>query len=114
MPARIAPPKRCPKAIKLAINAAMNANPESSATYPQFTDAQSIGMRDLLLTDSGNVHGLLARYHKPSPMRRIRSPCCARAAHGQAAEPTTNVMKARRFIGSRLSHSVKVSVMHHS
>jgi hypothetical protein len=30
-------------------------------------------------------------------MRRIRSPCCARAASGHAAAPPSSVMKARRF-----------------
>src|SRR5262245_49637948 len=34
-----------------------------------------------------------------TPMRRIRSPCCARAASGHAAAaPPRNVMNARRFI----------------
>jgi hypothetical protein len=33
-----------------------------------------------------------------TPMRRIRSPCCARAAIDHAAAPPMSVMKARRFI----------------
>jgi hypothetical protein len=33
-----------------------------------------------------------------TPMRRIRSACCARAASGHpAAAPPSSVMKARRF-----------------
>ena len=33
-----------------------------------------------------------------TPMRRIRSPCCARAASGHAAAaPPSSVMNARRF-----------------
>jgi hypothetical protein len=34
-----------------------------------------------------------------TPMRRIRSRCCARAASGHAAAPPSSVMNARRFIG---------------
>ena len=32
------------------------------------------------------------------PMRRIRSPCCARAATGQAAAPPSSVMNERRLM----------------
>ena len=32
-----------------------------------------------------------------TPIRRTRSPCCARAAMGHAAAPPSSVMKARRF-----------------
>jgi hypothetical protein len=37
-----------------------------------------------------------------SPTRRIRSPCCARAASGHAtAAPPSSVMNARRFANGR-------------
>src|SRR6516162_4527978 len=35
-----------------------------------------------------------------TPMRRTRSPCCARAARGHAVTPPSSVMKSRRFIRS--------------
>src|SRR6266545_7620745 len=35
-----------------------------------------------------------------TPMRRIRSRCCARAASGHAAAPPSSVMNSRRFIRS--------------
>jgi HNH endonuclease len=35
-----------------------------------------------------------------TPIRRIRSPCCARAASGHAVAPPSNVMNARRFTRS--------------
>jgi hypothetical protein len=39
--------------------------------------------------------------HVNTPMRRIRSPCCARAASGQAvAAPPTSVMNSRRFMSN--------------
>jgi uncharacterized protein YchJ len=42
-----------------------------------------------------------------TPMRRIRSPCCARAASGQdAAAPPMSVMNLRRFIAFVLTASV--------
>jgi len=50
-------------------------------------------------TDSGSSS---ARTMK-TPMRRIRSACCARAASGHAAAPPSSVMKSRRFIASRSS-----------
>ena len=40
-----------------------------------------------------------------TPMRRIRSPCCARAVSGHAAAaPPRSVMNARRFIMKRFDH----------
>src|SRR5262245_65148040 len=38
-------------------------------------------------------------------MRRMRSPCCARAASGKAAAPPSSVMNARRFIRSNCIRS---------
>ena len=35
-----------------------------------------------------------------TPMRRVRSRCCARAATGHAAAPPSNVMNSRRFTAS--------------
>jgi hypothetical protein len=43
-------------------------------------------------TGSFSSHGM------STPMRRIRSPCCARAASGQAAVPQRRVMNSRRRI----------------
>ena len=34
-----------------------------------------------------------------TPMRRTRSPCCARAASGHAAAVPRDVMNSRRLIG---------------
>jgi hypothetical protein len=57
-------------------------------------------------------------------MRRMRSPCCARADSGQAAAPPSSVMNSRRLMGAsppaetsgklRLSHSAAVPLVHHS
>src|SRR5262245_12958919 len=44
------------------------------------------------------VSGSSAAWFISTPMRRIRSPCCARAANGHAAAPPSSVMKSRRFI----------------
>ena len=42
-----------------------------------------------------------------APMRRVPSPCCARAASGHAAAaPPTNLMKSRRFMRYRKSREV--------
>jgi hypothetical protein len=46
--------------MKLAMSAAMSVNPESSATYPQFTDAQSINMLYLLRTLISSAHSSLS------------------------------------------------------
>ena len=44
---------------------------------------------------------IVRRVSASTPMRRIRSGCCARAASGQAAAaPPTSVMNSRRFIRS--------------
>jgi hypothetical protein len=40
-----------------------------------------------------------------TPMRRIRSLCCARDASGHAAEPPSSVMNSRRFIAAPCSQS---------
>jgi hypothetical protein len=37
--------------------------------------------------------------HVNTPMGRIRSPFCARAASGHAAAPPNSVMKSRRLMG---------------
>src|SRR5262249_3996018 len=36
-----------------------------------------------------------------TPMRRTRSPCCARTAIGHAAAPPRSVMNSRRFMAAR-------------
>src|SRR5262249_52776516 len=41
---------------------------------------------------------LLVRDEMSTPMRRIRSPCCARAASGHAAAPPRSVINARLFM----------------
>jgi acetate kinase len=47
-----------------------------------------------------------------TPMRRIRSPCCARTAIGQAAAaPPSSVMKSRRLLISRPESRVVLLVV---
>jgi hypothetical protein len=41
-------------------------------------------------------------------MRRMRSPCCARATNGHAAAPPSSVMKARRFMPATPSGPVSI------
>jgi hypothetical protein len=41
--------------------------------------------------------GSFAAAGTSTPMRRTRSPCCARATTGHAAAPLRSVMKSRRF-----------------
>src|SRR5262249_12261939 len=41
---------------------------------------------------------LLVRDEMSTPMRRIRSPCCARHASGHAAAPPRSVINARLFM----------------
>jgi hypothetical protein len=41
--------------------------------------------------------GVLMSTRAGDPLRRIRSPCCARAVSGHAAAPLSSVMKSRRF-----------------
>jgi len=44
--------------------------------------------------------GLSAAWFISTPMRRIRSPCCALALSGHAATPPRNVMSSWRFTQS--------------
>ena len=54
-----------------------------------------------------------------TPMRRIRSPCCARDTSGHAARAATNEMKFRRLMypssrGAKRSTPSGELIVHHS